>query len=117
MPNGGVHHCWGCSHFIPEKSFCSLRNANIESSHWTTCRNRYKNTNEIDGPIYAIVCEVKSGAGAYGDIPYFDDCRVNTVQEKSGDTIVHFTDHSGEIHEFDTVADYLAFYRKSGREF
>ncbi|RLA41192.1 MAG: hypothetical protein DRR42_24955 [Gammaproteobacteria bacterium] len=116
MPNGGVHHCGGCNHFIYEESFCSLRNVNIESSHWTTCRNINKNAGEIDGPIYAIVCEVKSGAGGYGDIPYIDDCRVDTIQEGSGDTIVRFTDRSGEAHEFNTVADYLAFYRESGRE-
>lgn len=117
MPNGGVHHCWGCSHLVSETAFCSLRNVTIASSLWTTCRNINKNFGQIDGPLYAIVCEVKSGAGTYGDIPYFDGCRADTVQEGSGDTIVRFTDHAGKVHEFKTLADYLAFYRESGQEF
>lgn len=117
MPNGGIHHCWGCSHFDADMSFCNLRHADIDSSHWTTCRNRNKDSSEIYGPIYAIVCEVKSGAGSYGDIPYFEGCRADTVQEGAGDTVVRFTDKSGNAHEFDTVADYLDFYRDSGQEF
>ena len=117
MPNGGTHHCWGCSHFVSEKAFCSLRNVTIARASWTTCRNRNKNMVEIAGPLYAIVCEVKSGAGAYTDIPYFDGCRADTVQEGPGDTIVRFTDAAGKVHEFKTITDYLAFYRESGREF
>jgi hypothetical protein len=116
MPNGGVHHCWGCCHHDPDKGFCSLRNVHIGSDRWTTCRNRSNERGDIDGPIFAIVCEVKSGAGRYGDIPYFDGCRADAVQEGAGDTVVRFTDPTGKIHEFASVAEYLDFYTDSGRE-
>ncbi len=70
----------------------------------------------VEGPMYAIVCEVKSGAGGYGDIPYFEGCRVDTVQEDAGDTVVRFKDSSGKVCEFSTVAEYLEFYQASRRE-
>jgi len=63
--------------------------------------------------VFSIVCEVKSGAGGYGDIPWFDGCRVDTVQRVSGsDTVVCFTDRSGQSHEFEDVAAYLRFYEE-----
>jgi hypothetical protein len=109
-----VHHCWGCCHHDPHKNLCNLRNVEIASSRWTTCRNRNQANGEIDGPIFAIVCEVKNGAGYYADIPYFDNCRVDTVQEEGGDTVVRFTNTAGELHEFPNIAEYLEFYRRSG---
>ena len=115
MPNGGVHHCYHCCNHDPDNDFCNLRNVTIEQSHWTSCRNRDKAEGEIDGPLFAIVCEVKSGAGRYNDIPYLDGCRVDTVQEDAGDTIVRVTDLTGKLYEFDTVEEYLDFYQNSGR--
>jgi hypothetical protein len=65
--------------------------------------------------MYAIVCEVRDGAGGYGEIPYFDGARVDTIQKPNGgDTFVCFTESDGTYHEFPTVADYLTFYEKSG---
>ncbi len=124
MPNGGMHHCGHCPHFERSASRCALRGVRIESSHWTTCRNFGDEAVESGaavepaGPLYAIVCEVKGGAGAYGDIPYFDGVRVDTVQSRpGGDTVVRFTDAGGTRHEFASVAEYLSFYEKSGRSF
>ena len=116
MPNGGLHHCGNCCHYDRDRSFCSLRNVAIESSHWTTCQNRNDERGEINGPLYAIVGQVKSGALGYGDIPYFDGNRVDTVQADRGDTVVRFTDSTGKAHEFESVAEYLKYYRDSGRE-
>jgi len=63
--------------------------------------------------VFSIVCEVKSGAGGCGDIPWFDGCRVDTVQRTSGgDTVVCFTDRSGQQHEFEDVEAYLRFYEQ-----
>jgi hypothetical protein len=118
MPNGGVHHCGNCRHYQNDAAHCGLRGVPIDLSHWTTCRNFNHPGTEPSGPIYAIVCEVKSRAAAYGDIPYFDGVRVDTVQEANGgDTFVCFTDKSGNHHEFPTVAEYLLFYEKSGRQY
>lgn len=116
MPNGGPHHCWGCCNFDPDENFCELRNVAIQQSHWTTCRNRNKSDGAINGPLFAIVAEVKAGRIAYGDIPYFDGCRASTVSLDDGDTVVRFTDPDGETHEFETITEYLAFFRDSGKE-
>jgi len=59
---------------------------------------------------------VKNGAGSYGDIPYFDDARVDTHQESGADTVVRFKDSSGTTHQFATVDEYMSFYKASGRE-
>jgi len=110
-----------------------LRDVEIELPLWTTCRNliyqgfERPEDDTIQGPLYAIVCEIKSGRGGYGEIPYFDGCRVNTVSDvikkprwslrkPPSITVVRFTDTTGKQHEFQTVAEYLAFYRASGRE-
>lgn len=116
MPNGGTHHCGGCCYLDRDVSFCALRNVAIQSPYWTTCRNRNRSDGVIDGPLFAIVGEVKSGGIAYGDIPYFDGCRADTVQVAGGDTVVRLTDPAGDVHDFQTVAEYLAYYRDSGRE-
>jgi len=116
MPNGGLHHCGNCLHFVQRDKFCSLRGIAIELDHWTTCRNFDEPGESIRGPVYAIVCEVKNFAGGYCDIPYFDGHRVQTVQDGTVDTVVRFTDSDGKVHEFPSVTDYLRFYKESGRE-
>ena len=64
-------------------------------------------------PFFSIVCEVKDGAGGYGDIPWFDGCRVDTEQPGgSGDTIVVFTDPNGKRHELPNVRSYLEFWEQ-----
>lgn len=114
MPNGGVHHCSHCRRY--SESRCTLRDVAIESPHWTTCRNFNRSGNLPVGPIYAIVGEVKGRAIEYVDIPYFDGARVDTVRKpEGGDTVVGFTDGNGDHREFDSVADYLSFYKESGR--
>jgi hypothetical protein len=118
MPNGGVHHCGNCRHYQQDTSSCELRGVRIESSHWTTCKNFGQPNKDAIGPIYAIVCEVKSHAGSYADIPYCDGIRVDTVQRPDGgDTFVCFRDSNGQYNEYPTVADYLAFYETSGRKY
>jgi hypothetical protein len=117
MPNGGTHHCGHCRHYVESEARCSLRDISVEASHWTTCRNFYLPDGDAVGPIYSIVYEVRDRSGAYGDIPYFDGCRVDTVQlDGSGDTVVRFTDTQGKEHTFAAVAEYLAYYKESGRE-
>jgi hypothetical protein len=94
-----------------------MRDVKIESSHWTTCANFHRPSGEIIGPLYAIVCEVRNRKGGYTRIPYFDGCRVDTVQpDARGDSVVRFVDGSGRQHEFVSVSDYLEFYEKSGRK-
>ncbi len=70
----------------------------------------------VEDPMYAIVCGVKSGAGGYGAIRYFEGCRVDTVQEGAGDAVVRFKDSSGKVCEFSTVAEYLEFYHAARQE-
>jgi hypothetical protein len=117
MPNGGPGHCGNCCYFDANSSHCNLRDALIQSSHWTTCRSRNSQNSEIIGPIYAIVCEVKDGAAAYGSIPYYDGCRVDAVQgPDGGDTVVKFVANEGDSHEFASVSEYMDFYEGAGRE-
>ena len=137
-----MHDCSNCSH-LAQDSRCSLRGVQIEHGHWTTChdfsnegRRRRSlivrvlwwfaifvitggqgDRKKTSGPMYAIVCEVKDGTGGYSEIPYFDGHRVDTVQPiGGGDTVVRFTDGDGKTHEFPSVADYLRFYKESGRQ-
>ena len=117
MPNGGPHHCGNCRHFVADENRCSLRRVAIEGSHWTTCRNFNRPGDDVVGPVYAIVEEVRNHGGGAADIPYFEGCRVDTVQpDGTGDTVVRFTDTTGTNHEFASVSDYLAFYKRSGLE-
>lgn len=108
MPNGGIHHCGHCNQF--ENELCKLRNEKITIPYWTTCQNW--NTNELkpNGVMFAIVGEVKSGAIAYGDIPYYNGLRVDTIQEGSNDTKVYWESQDGQILYFKDVAEYLDFY-------
>lgn len=110
MPNGGPHHCYGCCHHGPEEGLCKLRGDLIESPRWTTCSNWNRADSAVDGPVCAIVCEVKGGNSSYCDIPYFDGHRPYAVQNEGSDTFICVTDATGEMHEFSTVIGYLAFY-------
>lgn len=116
MPNGGVRHCGHCQRY--SESRCGLRDVPIESPRWTTCRNINRSGTVPVGPLYAIVCEVKDQAAMYDDIPYFDGIRVDTARKSDGgDTVVCFTDGNGDYHEFASIADYLLFYKESGRPY
>jgi len=112
MTNGPTHHCAEyCRHLESGRNTCRLRNSKIDSPFWTTCKNLDEPGRTIIGPLHAIVCEVKNDNGAYCDIPYFDGCRVDTVQRGgAGDTVVCFTDRSGKYHEFGSLAEYMEFY-------
>jgi len=117
MPNDGSGHCGNCCYLDSNRSHCDLRDALIQSFHWTTCCSRNSQNSEIIGPILAIVCEIKNGVAAYGSIPYYEGCRVDTVQgPEGGDTVVKFVDNEGESHEFATVSEYMGFYEVAGRE-
>ena len=115
MPNGGHHHCAGCQHFDQAARFCRLRNFPVAEPFWTTCRSRNVPLGRPDGPVYAIVCEVKGNAGGYCDIPYFEGIRVEPVPgTMPGDTVIRFTGPDGQLYEFDSAEQYLQFYRDSG---
>jgi len=117
MPNGGTGHCGNCCYFDSNSSSCTLREVPIESFHWTTCRSRNSQNSEVIGPIYTIVCEVKDGAVAYGSVPYYDGCRVDTVQgPDGGDTVIKFADNQGVSHEFATVSEYMVFFESAGQK-
>jgi hypothetical protein len=115
MPNGGTHHCAEyCCHFDNEMNTCLLRGDKIEYPFWTSCKNFDQPDAVIVGPLCSIVSQVRGGGGGYNTIPYFDGCRVETVQKKQrGDTVVYFTDRNGKYHEFPMVADYMEFYRNN----
>ena len=143
MPNGsGMHDCANCSHLTPS-SVCSLRKVPIENSHHTRChdfayvgRRRLpwilrliswlvifiltcgKNVRKrTSGPLYAIVDAVEDGSGGYcWQIPYFDGHRADVFRLLGGGIVIRFTDGDNKVHEFSTVADYLRFYKESGRE-
>lgn len=108
MPNGGIHHCGHCNHF--ENGLCKLRNEIITIPYRTTCHNWNKNEIKPTGVIFAIVGEVKSGALAYRDIPYYNGQRVDSIQEGSNDTWVYWESQDGQILNFNDVAEYLVFY-------
>lgn len=109
MPNGGMDHCGKCC--FHESGKCILRGINIEISHWTTCMNWNRKDSSPDGPVYAIVGDVKNGAIAYVRVPYFEGRRIDTEQRVvSGDSIFVFWDNAGKRYEFNTVEEYLSFY-------
>jgi len=57
---------------------------------------------------------VKNKAGSYGDIPWFQGNRADTVQLKDGaDTIVVVKDREGKKLEFLDVEEYIKFWRKN----
>lgn len=114
MQNEGTGHCGNCCYFDASSSNCTLREVPIESAHWTTCLSRNSQNSEVVGPVYAIVCEVRDGAAAYGSVPYYDGCRVDTVPGPEGDTVVKFVDNQGVPHEFATVSEYLDFFEGAG---
>src|SRR5260370_4059608 len=115
VPNGGLHFCRNCLHFLPQESVCSLRSVRIEIPYRTTCRNFNQAGDSIRGPLYAMVSEVKNRAGWHLEIPYYDGCRPDTVQlTATPDTVVRFTDESGRTHELSSAEDYIRFYLESG---
>ena len=117
MPNGGMHHCRNCR--LSEKQgeivYCSIRNTEIESANCTTCANVYSEVLEPEGPIFSIVFGGSTGGGTYEEIPYFDNCRVDTFLNSDEKWAVGFTDRQGEYHEFETIQNYLHFYEQFGR--
>jgi hypothetical protein len=116
MPNGGTDHCGHCASFDADQSRCSLRGVAIESSHWTTCRNWQRPGSEPDGPLFAIVCQVRNRVATYGRVPYFRGNRADTIQpEGRGDTVVRFRAASGELVEVASVDDYLDYCRAHGQ--
>ncbi|MFZ4705335.1 MAG: ADP-ribosylglycohydrolase family protein [Bacteroidales bacterium] len=114
MPNGGPHHCGNCRHF--RNDICSIRNEEIEITHWTTCHNW--NTSKLTpaGVIFAIVGEVKNKAVAYGNIPYYNGLRVDTFQEGNNDTSVAWESKDGRKLVFKDVKEYLNFYDKEQKK-
>jgi hypothetical protein len=110
MPNGGTHHCRRCIHF--RDMHCTLRKVKIDVPYWTTCRDFRQEVTVPTGPVYAIVCEVKSGKGHYTDIPYFKGRRAETHQEGGGDTSVRFVDEKGDLKEFRDVEAYLRYWEE-----
>ena len=116
MPNGGYHNiCAHCKHLI-EGNLCALRKIHIPNTHWTLCRN-FNNEKDIEGPLIAVIGQVKDGGIAYGTIPYFNGQRADTIQKDGGgDTVVRIIDLDGRPREFDTVDDYLEFYEKNKKE-
>ncbi len=123
MPNGGSDNCGNCTHFDSERARCTLRRESIRFPYWTTCRNfassasTQKTSADPDGPIYAIVCIIKDGAGAYSRIPYLHGNRVDTERpEDGGDTILSVTDSQGETYKFESVEDYLDFRETRGND-
>ena len=117
MSNEVEGHCGNCCYFDANSSSCTLREVFIEGSHWNTCRSRNSENSEVVGPIYALVCEVKDGVTTYGSVPYYDGCRVDTVQAPDGgDTVIKFVDNHGLSHQFSTVSEYMGFYESAGRE-
>lgn len=109
MPNGGEGHCGHCKH-LTRNSICSIRKKKIFQTYWTRCHNwNNTKTQNVIGPIYAIVCEVLNGGGHYACIPYYKGNRVDTFQEGNGNTKVKFT-HNKQVFEFNTLEKYMEFY-------
>lgn len=108
MPNGGIHHCGHCNHL--KNGLCKLRNEIITIPYWTTCQNWNNSELKPNGVLYAIVGEVKSGAIAYGDIPYFNGLRVDAIQGDSNDTNFFWESRDGHILNFKNVNEYFDFY-------
>ena len=114
MPNGGTHHCASCSNFKSTKNICTLRQEHVAETYWTSCQNFDEETDQVRGPLYAIVCEVKDGAGMYATIPFWKDARPQMVHDPlTADTrlVVKVGDHT---REFETIAEYLDAYQDSG---
>ena len=115
MPNGGLHHCGNCQHFDRDSSLCLLRDITIEQPPWTTCANIELPNDLAQGPVYSIVCQVKDGAGSYGDIPWFQGNRADTTPDPAREnyTIVKVADRDGVMHEFLDVDAYMDFWKRN----
>ena len=117
MPNGGTDVCYCCLHFDQAEDRCKLRSVEIEASTGTTCRNFGHSSDEIQGPLYAVVGVVRNRSLSYDRIPYYQGIRVETVPcSPNGDTIARFTDRHGVTHEFATTEEYIEFFVRSGNQ-
>ncbi len=112
MPNGGLHHCSGyCRHYNNETDFCELRKIEVSKPRWTTCNNFNRATEEVRGPVYAIIGEVRNGAIRYLELPYLDGKRVDSEQASGGgDTVMRVENSDGGIVEFGSSEEYLDYF-------
>jgi hypothetical protein len=75
--------------------------------------NWNNNSKELDGPLYAILCEVKNGAGRYIEVPYFKGKRVYTMQAGAGDTSLQCEDERGNTLQFSDSESFIKYYEKN----
>lgn len=116
MPIGGTHHCASCRHFVRAEGRCALRNLTIKGSLWTTCRDLDRETKEPHGPLYAMVCEVRNGGGAYYTIPYWKGVAPRLEQSPPmADTVVVLSLPDQTV-TFDTVEECLPALEAAGLE-
>lgn len=90
-----------------------MRQTRIRIPYGTTCKNWNSNSTEPNGPVFAIVCQVKNREGSYADIPYFKGNRVDTYQEGGEDTVIKFDDGNGKIIELPDIESYLKYYSEN----
>ena len=116
MPNGGTHHCQGCSNHDEKQSRCTLRNVRITDPYYTTCNNRgpttFRHSRSTpdatpNGPIYAIT----GPGGAYYDLPYL--CGERPLCTHLGGIEVWY---KGEAMKFENPEKYLEFWRSVANE-
>ena len=112
MPDGGSGNCGNCRHFDRAERQSTLRARRIRVPLWTVCHDFNAQVSEPHGPLYAIICVVKGGAGGYASVPYFNGNRPDTRQPNGGGTIIYVDDKNGHRHEFESVEEYLAFQEK-----
>jgi len=114
MPNGGTHHCGYCRHLEKTTKRCQLRGIPILETHWTSCRNSDEPVDAPTGPLYAIVCEVRSAGAAYATIPYWGDARPELIQAPGTlDTYV-LVSLPEKTLRFESVREYLEAMDREG---
>lgn len=111
MANGGFHHCAKCNHF--KENTCQLRSTEVYNAYLTTCRNWNTESQAPEGPLYAIVCEVKESAEHYADIPYYRDNRAETFQVGEGDTVIQFIDETSSLRELPDIESYMKLWNET----
>jgi len=111
MPNGGSHNCANCKYLLDTQ--CTLRDVKIDVPYWTTCRNWNSSDSVITDVKYAIVGEVINGVIRYGEIPYYNGKRPDTVQQPDGDTQVILRLNNQNTLLFGTVKEYLEFFNNA----
>ena len=109
MPNGGTHHCQGCSNHDEKQSRCTLRNVRITDPYYTTCNNRgpttFRHSRSTpdatpNGPIYAIT----GPGGAYCELPYLCGERPSYASPEGIEV-----QYKGKTMMFKTVEEYFEF--------